>query len=220
MKNPFSQVPGAVHATLFPPGSRPTLAATRRRLIVFGGALLLAACQPPPIRPSLAPSPSQHEQQQLQRLIRLIDERLGVAPLVAQSKWNSGAPIDDPARERSILQDVAQRAALAGLEPGLAAAFFQAQFDAGKLLQRRLHAQWRAQGLAPFADVPDLGRSVRPVLDRLTPQLIATLAALQPLLHRSDAGAQIQTLANAWRSVDDEVRAAALRPLLAPSAQR
>lgn len=131
---------------------------------------LLAACQTTAPK---APDPA------LLRLLELQKQRLDLAPLVARSKWNSGAPIDDPAREAQVLDQVAQQAAALGLDADWSRHFFQDQFDAGKLLQRSLHAQWRAQHLAPFAEVPDLGRDVRPVLDRLTPQLLQALRALQ-----------------------------------------
>lgn len=182
-------------------------------ITIAGG---IAACQ------TTTPPPTQaivQEEQQWQQLIRLMDERLAVAPLVARSKWNSGAPIDDPVREQQILQDVAQRVSEAGVEPALATAFFQAQFDAGKLVQRRLHAQWRAQGQAPFAPAPDLAREVRPVLDRLTPQLIAALRALQPALRQPGATERLAAAASAWQSVDEDVRRMALEPLLMQECQ-
>jgi chorismate mutase len=182
-------------------------------LIAFAGAVWLAGCQLPPRQPAVEIG-NRQEQQQWQQLIGLIDERLAVAPLVAQSKWNSGAAIDDPVRERLILNDVARRATEAGLDPALAIRFFQAQFDAGKLVQRRLHAQWRAQQRGPFSPAPDLAREVRPVLDRLTPQLIAALQTLEPMLQRPDADARLAAAAEGWRNADADVRAIALQPLL------
>jgi len=134
---------------------------------------------------------------------------LGLALLLAACQLQ-------PARERQILQEVAPRAAQAGVEPALAAAFFQSQFDAGKHLQHKLHAQWRAQQRAPFAEAPELGRSVRPLLDRLTPQLLAALGAAQPLLGRPDTAAYLrQAAAMPPSALDDEAWASALQPLLA-----
>ncbi len=182
----------------------------------LGLALLLAACQLQPARPADAHTLAAQEEQQLQQLLLLMEQRLHVALPVAQAKWNSGAPLDDPARERQILQEVAPRAAQAGVEPALAAAFFQSQFDAGKLLQHKLHAQWRAQQRAPFAEAPELGHSVRPLLDRLTPQLLAALGAAQPLLGRPDTAAYLrQAAAMPPSALDDEAWASALQPLLA-----
>lgn len=151
-------------------------------------------------------------------LLQLMNERLAVAPLVAKSKWNSGAAVDDPVRERQILDDIAQRARREHLDPALAQDFFQSQFDAGKIVQTRLHAQWRQQQLGRFNDAPDLARDVRPVLDRLTPELIATLKSLQA--HLCDAGIQrllaqrsAQLFSQEW---DQATRDRALAPLHCP----
>lgn len=201
----------------YPP---PLSAVLRRGLLGLGCALLLGACQPLPLRAADTNPCGQNRQLQLRHLFRLMEERLAVAPLVARSKWNSGAPIDDPPRERKILEEVAHSALQGGLEPALAVAFFQAQFEAGKLLQRQLHAQWRAQHQPPFTDVPDLGRSVRPVLDRLTPQLIAALSALQPWRQPEANACLLRTAAMPQHAVDAEVWAAALQPLLAAEARQ
>lgn len=100
--------------------------------------------------------------------------------MVAKAKWNSGGAINDPPREQLILDAVTAQAS--GLDAAFVRRFFQAQFDAGKALQLGLHAQWRRQGTGKFNDAPDLGRDVRPLLDELTPQLIASLRRMQPLL--------------------------------------
>jgi len=195
-------------------------AVLRLALPGLGFALLLGACQASPLRAADTNPCSQNRQFQLRHLFQLIEERLAVAPLVARSKWNSGAPIDDPVREQKILAEAAQSAAQGGLEPALAVAFFQAQFEAGKLLQRQLHEQWRAQHQPPFTDVLDLGRSVRPVLDRLTPQLIAALSALQPLRRPEADACLLRTATMPQRAVDAEAWATALQPLLAAEARR
>jgi len=136
--------------------------------------LLLAACQ------GMPPAPSAADAAQADHLLALIDQRLAVAPMVAKAKWNSGGAVNDPPREQLILDAVVAQAK--GLDPGFARRFFQAQFDASKAMQLGLHAQWRRQGRGRFDDAPDLGRDVRPVLDRLTPELIAELEKIRPLL--------------------------------------
>ncbi len=133
-------------------------------------ALLLSACA------STAPPASRTD---VEQLLTLQKTRLDVAAPVARSKWNSHAPIDDPAREALILDDVAARAQLLKLDPQWTRRFFQDQFDAGKIVQRDLHRQWRAEQRPPFANPPDLARQVRPVLDRLTPDLLSVLVRLQ-----------------------------------------
>jgi chorismate mutase len=153
---------------------------------------------------------------QVRQLLNLIDQRLAVAPLVARAKWNSGGAIDDPAREQAILEAVSKQAEDAGLDAAFARRFFQAQFDAGKMIQRDLHRQWQANSQGKFADAPDLGRDVRPVLDRLTPQLIASLRTLYPQLHQPETRNVIQSeAATTFKGdINATVRDCALRPFL------
>jgi len=132
--------------------------------------LMIVAC---------ASAPPSAVRSSVRQLLSLQKSRLDVAATVARSKWNSGAPIDDPARERIILDDVARRARGLGLDEQWTRRFFQDQFDAGKVVQRELHRQWRQEQRPPFSDPPDLRQEVRPVLDRLTPELLAVLTQLQ-----------------------------------------
>src|SRR5262245_2301716 len=66
------------------------------------------------------------------RLLGLIKERLDVAPDVARTKWNTKSPIDDPARDKQIVDGVASAAAEYGLDPQVASSFFSAQIEASK----------------------------------------------------------------------------------------
>ncbi|MDB5766232.1 MAG: aroH [Collimonas fungivorans] len=144
---------------------------------------LLAGCQ------SMAPAPGAADAARVDHLLTLIDQRLAVAPMVAKAKWNSGGAVNDPPREQLILDAVVAQAK--GLDPVFARRFFQAQFDASKAMQLGLHAQWRRQGQGRFDDAPDLGRDVRPVLDRLTPELIAELEKIEPMLAQPGMAAYI-----------------------------
>jgi len=167
----------------------------RALLLTFFTALtmLLTGCattSPPPRRDDIA------------QLLTLQKTRLDVAAPVARSKWNSGKPIDDPARERHILDGLTDKAVALGLDPAWTRAFFQSQFDAGKLAQRALHRQWRAEQRPPFADPPDLAREVRPVLDRLTPELLTALTRLQGHLCDPEVMQAIDTLAPAILGAD------------------
>lgn len=145
-------------------------------------ALFLAGCQ----SPNAMPEAQRHED--VERLLVLIEQRLEVAPMVARAKWNSGAPIDDPVREKQILDGLMQTLDAAGKlddeSKSFMRRFFQSQFDAGKILQHSLHTQWRKEKLPPFAQVPDLKRDIRPILDRLTPQMIAAVTPVHAALRR------------------------------------
>ncbi|MET3020116.1 gamma subclass chorismate mutase AroQ [Flavobacterium hydatis] len=113
-------------------------------------------------------------------LLRLMNKRLEVAVLVAKSKWNTKSPIDDPVREKIILDSVKNKAKKMGIDENLALDFFQAQFVAGKMIQRQLHGKWKAENREPFKPTVDLKTQVRPVLDSLTPLLLLELKKLQP----------------------------------------
>jgi len=175
-----------------------------------GLALLLCACQ-------ATPAIARAEQQQLDRLLTLIDQRLNVAVMVAQSKWNSGAPINDPVREQKILGDLTASMSAANIQEKLfMRRFFQAQFDAGKIIQQDLQTQWRKQQRGRFIDPPDLARDIRPELDRLTPLLMDALKQALPLLRQASARQYLQqrSLVLVRGDVDGTVRNEALRVLL------
>ena len=164
---------------------------------------------------------SEAQREQIDNLLELINQRLAVAEKVAEAKWNSGAPIDDPARERKILDELALSIREESeLDRGFALRFFQAQFDAGKMIQRDLHAQWQRQQRPPFVTAPDLARDVRPVLDRLTPQLIDSLRQLRTLLLQTTARDYLAARAQQLITLDgidlDGARAEAVRVLLIP----
>ena len=160
--------------------------------------LLLGACQIAPV-----PASAMHEPE-IDHLLALIDQRLDVATEVAQAKWNSGAAIDDPVRESKILHDLDATLtddSLADREFILH--FFQAQFDAGKIIQRSLHARWQQQKHPPFSHPPDLSRDLRPELDRLTSLLIVSLRQVRPLLTNASARAYLKQRAEQLVAVDD-----------------
>jgi len=118
----------------------------------------------------------------MDHLLQLINARLAMSRMVARAKWNSGAPLDDPEREQEILEYASNEAASVGIPEAMARDFFQDQFNAGKLLQRRLHEEWQRTGQQSFTYAPDLYNDMRPVLDRLTAQLIAALHDVQPMV--------------------------------------
>jgi chorismate mutase len=66
----------------------------------------------------------------------------------------------------------------------VAGTFFRGQIEASKVVQHALHAEWTAKKQPPFAKVADLGKDIRPVLDRLTPAMMRALAEAAPVLQR------------------------------------
>jgi chorismate mutase len=127
------------------------------------------------------------------RLLGLIRERLDVAPEVARTKWNTKAPIEDLPREKQIIDGVAKGATEYGLDPKVAGAFFTGQIEASKVVQNALHAEWTAKRQPPFEKVADLGRDIRPVLDRLTPAMMRALAEALPVFEQPGGRRLLET---------------------------
>jgi chorismate mutase len=144
-------------------------------------------------------------------LIGLVGERLALMRAVAESKWNSGASVEDQAREDGLVAGVVALAPTYGLDPGQAAAFFRAQIEAAKCVESALIARWAAARAGPFGAAADLQATIRPRLDRLTPALLAALAEAVPAVKRDGA----DRIAAASR-LDDPVMAVAMARALQP----
>ena len=170
--------------------------------------LVFAACA--------APLPT-HDADKIDRVLALIQQRLGYMDDVARNKWNSGAPIEDLPREREIIESLGRQAPEYGLDPVFARDFFRSQIEASKIIQRTRFAEWRVQNQPPFTIVPDLRDTIRPALDALTPELMKSLAAAMPVLRHADAAALIPARADKLIVVGDSDRAArdeAIAPLI------
>ncbi len=125
--------------------------------------------------------------EKIDRVLALIQQRLGYMDDVARNKWNSGAPIEDLPREREIIAGIGQRAAGYGLDAGIAQDFFRAQIEASKVIQNMRFSEWRVQSQPPFRNLPDLRDEIRPALDALTPAMMNALAAALPVLRAPGA---------------------------------
>ncbi len=102
-----------------------------------------------------------------------IQQRLLTSKAVAMAKHNSGAPVEDKARERDVVLRAVRLGTNMGVDPELALKVFRAQIEANKAAQRAYLAKWR--GHPPFKTAPDLSRDVRPLLDSLTPRILRGL---------------------------------------------
>jgi chorismate mutase len=188
-------------------GSTRHPAAAHRCVFASLLVLLLAGCaaQPPAI-----------DVANIDRVLALIQQRLGYMDDVARNKWNSGAPIEDLPREREIIDDLGRQAAGYGLDATIARDFFRAQIEASKIIQRTRFAEWRAQSRPPFKNMPDLRDTIRPALDALTPEMMKALAAALPALQTPGGAALVSARAAAIIRVipaDVSARDAAVAPL-------
>jgi chorismate mutase len=161
--------------------------------------------------------------EKIDRVLILINQRLGYMDDVARNKWNSGTPIEDLPREREIIDEIGNQAAGYGLDPAFAKTFFRAQIEASKIIQRTRFKEWRANKQPPFTAVVDLRDRIRPALDALTPELMKALAAALPGLRAADSAALVKQRAgiiDANNPGDFAARETAVAPLLFDSYTR
>jgi cyclohexadienyl dehydratase len=125
----------------------------------------------------------EHEQtaRPVDALLAAIDERLALMPWVAETKRRAGAAIEDPVREVRVLQAgeravdaAAEREGVSAPPKAAVGAFYRAQIEAAKAIQRRT---LRGAVVRP-AEASELTQILRPALIRIgdrMAQLIVTL---------------------------------------------
>ncbi|WP_085719119.1 chorismate mutase [Pseudomonas sp. B28(2017)] len=116
----------------------------------------------------------------LQPLLATMNERLNISELVALTKWDSGKPVQDNAREAQVIANARKQAAERKLDPDDVADLIAAQIEASKLLQYSRLAQWQAAHKAPDTPRPDLNNEIRPKLDKLQNLLLKQYADFLP----------------------------------------
>jgi chorismate mutase len=152
----------------------------------------------------------------IDRLLGLMQQRLGLMHDVARWKWNAKQPVADPERERQLLDRLAEQGKKHGLDPAFTRAFFRAQIEAAKLLQQADFDDWQARGQGPFVSVPDLGKELRPRIDALGDELLGVLARVQAARAAPGWPRALDERAGLLLSGDgiaQQIRAAALAPL-------
>jgi chorismate mutase-like protein len=156
------------NALLFPP----------LRVCVVG--LLLVSSAASGCRPADLPVAPRRDLAELDRLLRLMAQRLELMHDVARWKRNTGQPITDPERERELLKTVVEQGRDKGLDPDQVRSFFAAQIEAARLVQQADFDRWKAKK-KPFADTASLA-VLRQQIDDLNRELIDALAELRPWL--------------------------------------
>ncbi|WP_035791478.1 chorismate mutase [Kitasatospora mediocidica] len=129
---------------------------------------------------------------ELARLVRLAAERVLTADTVAASKWDTTQSIDDPVREKAVLDNAAAQAAKSGVDPNAVQRIFEDQITANKTVQRALFALWQAQPAKRPTVRPDLATEVRPLLDSLDGLLLTAIKQAQPMLSQPGCGAVLE----------------------------
>jgi cyclohexadienyl dehydratase len=145
-------------------------------------------------------------------LVAALAERLALAPMVAEAKRASGAPVLVPEREAAVLAAAAaavQRAArasgLAAPEPGALAAFFGALLEASRAVQSAVLAKPSALGAGER--IHDLDRELRPALERITERIAALLPQLPIRLDENALAEELEARSDALPGFDETERA-------------
>lgn len=136
---------------------------------------------------TIEPSFSRAEVASLDRLLLLMRSRLDLAQDVAKNKWNTKSAIEDLPREKIIIDGLAVQAAQHGLVGPKIKRFFRAQIEGSKILQTTLFVQWEVAGQKNFSGMPDLAKDIRPVLDKMTPDMLILLKDVFPVLTKTGA---------------------------------
>lgn len=163
----------------------PVRAALSAILAVAVSATLLGCSS---ARPPTADRTSDSEA--LLALTDVAAQRVQLADTVAAAKWGTDAPIYDPARERTVLDTVATKSTQLGIDPVVSLAVFTDQIEANKAVQYGLYSRWIAHPDQAPTTRPDLAQ-VRPILDRITDQLLAELKATQQLRAEPSCAVQL-----------------------------
>jgi chorismate mutase len=187
-------------------------------LALLLGLVTFPACGHAAVSP---PAETAAPKTEFDAMLGLMRSRLDVMHDVARWKWAAKAPIEDPGREAALLRDVAERGKALGLDPATTRAFFAAQIEAAKLVQRADFRRWEDNPQAQPTEAPDLAGVLRPRIDALNRRLLEALTLAAPRLRGDDAlVAILRSRADkvlVGDGIDAEVRAMALRSL-APAA--
>lgn len=146
-------------------------------------------------------------------LFALVDaaaQRLQTADPVAASKWIAKGSIEDPARERQVIEAVRTAATTDGVDPGYVAEIFRDQIDATVGVQYARFSAWKLDPTLAPATAPNLADS-RGTIDVLNHTMVTEVVAQWNSLHSPACGVDLQAAEDAVvgaRQLDPLYRAA------------
>jgi cyclohexadienyl dehydratase len=108
----------------------------------------------------------------LDDLIDQLARRVAFMPFVASWKHTHGTPVEDPAREKTVLGDAESAARAHGLDAASVRELFAVQIRLSKAVEGRA-----AFGPAPL----DLEREIRPAVSQIGERIVQRLATLAPI---------------------------------------
>jgi len=155
--------------------------------------------------------------EQTDRILFFIQKRLSVMHEVARTKWNLGLAIEDLPREGQLLERLCQQGREMGLDPQWVRIFFQAQFDAAKMIQKNDFKSWSQLQVQTFDEVLDLKEEIRPYLDMISNELLLSLARIHSETFGPRLSPYILSTPLTTRdsdAIDEDVWQQAISPLL------
>jgi chorismate mutase len=175
-----------------------TTAASAARMGILAACVALAVTAAPAPSRADAPTP-------LFALVDAAAQRLQTADAVAASKWTTGGSIEDPARERQVIDAVTAAARDRGVDPGYVQQAFRDQIDATVAVEYRRFSDWKLDPAGAPVTAPNLAGS-RTAIDALNRSMVAEIAGQWDSLHSPECEGDLQTAKDAVviaRSLDD-----------------
>ncbi|KAL3102775.1 hypothetical protein niasHT_021442 [Heterodera trifolii] len=127
-------------------------------------------------------------------IVGVANKRLMLAKDVVSYKYLNSKPIDDPKREKDLLEKVLEQGQKAGIGNNYGEEFFQDQMDANKMIQKGYEKEWNKKKSSPPEKVPDLLVETRPKVTAATEEMILALKVFQ----------QFRNIKNCWKFVKTE----------------
>jgi chorismate mutase len=128
-------------------------------------------------------------------LLALVDfaaQRVQIADAVAAAKWGTDASINDPVREKAVVDSAAIKSTHLAIDPAVSIEVFTDQIEANKAVQYALYSRWSAHSDQVPTTRSDLGR-IRPILDQITDGLLTQLKATQEVRAHRRCAIQLAT---------------------------
>lgn len=141
-------------------------------------------------------------------LFALVDaaaQRLQTADAVAASKWTTGGPIEDHAREQQVIDAVTAAATRQGVDDGYVARVFRNQIDATVAVQYGRFSQWKLDPASAPTTAPNLAES-RAAINGFNRTMVDEIAAQWDSLHSPSCLEDLDDARNAVvanRGLDD-----------------
>jgi chorismate mutase len=164
-----------------------TVTAPRVASIALGVALAMT-CTPIPSRADV-PSP-------LYALVDAAAQRLQTGDAVAASKWTTGGPIEDHAREQQVIDAVTTAARDRGVDTGYVGRVFRDQIDATVAVEYGRFSEWKLDPASAPVTAPNLSDS-RTAIDGFNRTMVAEIAAQWDSLHSPGCLGDLEAARNA-----------------------